>query len=95
MILDFILAGLIFYLTFPLLTGYNAAQYGLSFKWWFVTGLFFPIISYFVLVIVILWDERKTRKSRLTRRERMISSQLVDELMMGANHHTTSSKEKI
>jgi len=81
MIVDAILVGLIFYFTFPLLTGYCAVQYGRSFKVWFAIGCVLPIISFFILMIIISWDEKTTPQHKLTRREQVESDQLVDKLI--------------
>lgn len=81
MIVDIILAGILFYLMFPTITGYAAHNYGRSFWLWFTIGLFLPVISYLVLVAMIFWDERKTSEPRLTRRERVNSDKLVKGLL--------------
>ncbi|MEM9894980.1 MAG: hypothetical protein AAF789_01305 [Bacteroidota bacterium] len=77
MIVDAILVGLAFYLVFPLLAGYSAYHYGRSFKLWFVIGCFLPIISFLILSMLIVWDEKTTPRSKLSRRERMESEELV------------------
>ena len=81
MIVDAILVGLIFYFTFPLLTGYCAHQYGRSFGLWFAIGCLLPIISFFVLFLMILWDEKTTPNHKLNRRERVESDELVKGLV--------------
>lgn len=80
MIIDAIFVGLAFYFTFPLLSGYAAYQYGRSFKVWFLIGCVLPIISFIVLVALICWDEKTTPTHQLSRRERLESRQLVEEL---------------
>ncbi len=81
MIVDAIIVGLAFYFTFPLLTGYCAAQYGLSFKVWFGIGCVLPIISFFILMIIISFDEKTTPIHKLTRREKVESEELVKDLV--------------
>ncbi len=81
MIVDAIIVGLAFYFTFPLLTGYCAAQYGRSFKVWFGIGCALPIISFFILMVFIFWNEKTTPQHKLTRREKVESEELVKELV--------------
>lgn len=81
MIVDAILAGLIFYLMFPLLTGYCAEQYGRSFGIWFTFGCVLPIISFLILFSLISWNEKTTPRHKLTRREKVESGLLVEELI--------------
>ena len=81
MIVDAILVGLIFYFTFPLLTGYCALQYGRSFWLWFVIGCFLPIVSFLLIFILIYFDEKTTPLHRLSRRERVESEKLVSALL--------------
>ena len=81
MIVDAILVGLIFYFTFPLLTGYCALQYGRSFWLWFAIGCFLPIISFLFIFTLIYLDEKMTPSNRLSRREDMESEKLVKELV--------------
>ena len=83
MIVDAILVGLIFYFMFPLLTGYCAHQYGRSFGLWFAIGCLLPIISFFVLFLMISWDEKTTPTDQLNRRERVESDELVKGLVSG------------
>ncbi|NQZ79058.1 MAG: hypothetical protein HRT61_23515 [Ekhidna sp.] len=85
MIVDAILAGLIFYLMFPLLTGYCASQYGRSFGRWFAFGCVLPIISFFILFGLISWNEKATPRHKFTRRERKESEKLVAELLTNAS----------
>lgn len=92
MIIDAIFVGLAFYFTFPLLTGYGAYQYGRSFKLWFLIGCFLPIISYFILVAMIYWDEKTTPQHRLNRRERLESKEMVEELKEELNNPTVHKK---
>ena len=81
MIVDAIIVGLLFYFTFPLLTGYCAYQYGRSFGIWFAVGCVLPVISFFILFFMISWDEKMTPKHKLSRRERAESEELVKELV--------------
>ena len=92
MIVDAILAGLIFYLMFPLLTGYCARQYGRSFSRWFAFGCVLPIISFFILFFLISWNEKTTPGHRLNRREKAESEKLVEDLMHAVNE--TEEKER-
>ena len=88
MIVDAIIAGLVFYFTFPLLTGYCALQYGRSFGIWFAIGCVLPIVSFLILVALIYWDEKTTPVRRLNRRERMESEILVKDLVDNVNHES-------
>ncbi|MEM6644020.1 MAG: hypothetical protein AAF616_13650 [Bacteroidota bacterium] len=88
MIVDAILVGLIFYFSFPLLTGYCAMEYGRSFWVWFSIGSFLPIISFFVLAFLIFWDEKTTPSHKLNRREKLTSAEMVSELMNEMNRTT-------
>ena len=81
MIADALVAGVLFYFTFPLLTGYCAYQYGRSFGIWFAVGCVLPVISFFILFIMISWDEKTTPKHKLNRRERAASEELVKDLI--------------
>ncbi|MBC6409439.1 MAG: hypothetical protein GDA42_03125 [Ekhidna sp.] len=81
MIVDAVIVGLLFYFTFPLLTGYCAHQYGRSFVIWFTIGCIFPIVSFFILFFIISWDEKTTPKHKLSRRERVESEKLVKNLV--------------
>lgn len=95
MIVDAIIVGLAFYFTFPLLTGYCAAQYGRSFKVWFAIGCVLPIVSFFILMSMIVWDEKTTPNHKLTRRERDESQQLVDELISSVKDKDISEDHEI
>ena len=81
MIVDAILVGLIFYFTFPLLTGYCAYQYGRSFSVWFGIGCVLPVFSFFILFAMISWNEKTTPKDKLSRREQVEAERLVKGLM--------------
>ena len=91
MIVDAILAGLIFYLMFPLLTGYCASQYGRSFGRWFAFGCVLPIISFFILFSLISWNEKTTPQNKLTRREKAESEKLVADLVSEQNEEERMS----
>lgn len=80
MIVDAILAGLIFYLMFPLLTGYCARQYGRSFGRWFAIGCLLPAVSFFILFVLIAINEKTTPKNKLSLREKSASKKLLTEL---------------
>lgn len=94
MIVDAILVGLIFYFAFPLLTGYCAQQYGRSFARWFAIGCLLPIISFFILFLIISWDEKTTPIHKLSRREHMESQELVQDLMGDLGKPSLLQKEK-
>lgn len=81
MIIDAIFVGLAFYLTFPLLAGYAASQYGRSFWVWFLIGGLLPILSFILLVTLIVWDEKTTPTYKLSRRERAESDEMVQNLV--------------
>lgn len=83
MIVDVIIFGLIFYLMFPTLTGYCAYHYGRSFLTWFIIGCFLPIISFFVLLSMVMWNEKTTPRHKMSRREQVESDRLVEELLDG------------
>ena len=83
MIVDAILVGLIFYFTFPLLTGYCARQYGRSFGLWFAIGCFLPVVSFLLIFSLIYLDEKMTPANKLSKREKMESALLVKELTRG------------
>ena len=95
MIVDAILAGLVFYLMFPLLTGYCAGQYGRSFGIWFAFGCILPIISFFILFLLISWNEKTTPRTKLTRREKLVSNKLVEELVDSFKDKEEREKEEI
>ncbi len=95
MIVDAILAGLIFYLMFPLLTGYCAGQYGRSFGAWFALGCVLPIISFFILFFLISWNEKTTPSYKLNRREKVTSKKLVEELISSVKTQEEHKKEEI
>ncbi|MEM7549655.1 MAG: hypothetical protein AAF363_08270 [Bacteroidota bacterium] len=82
MIFDFLLLGLAFYLSFPLVAGYFAHSYGRSFWLWFAIGCFLPVISYGILLLAIHLDERKTKKDELSKGERAESERLVRNLIL-------------
>lgn len=86
MIVDAIIVGLMFYFTFPLLTGYCASQYGRSFGLWFGIGCALPIVSYIILFFLISWDEKTTPVDKLSRRERAESDKLVKGLVNEIDH---------
>ena len=81
MIVDVVVFGLIFYFMFPTLTGYCAYHYGRSFTSWFVIGTFLPIISFFVLISLVLWNEKTTPRHKMSRREKVESDRLVSGLL--------------
>ena len=95
MIVDAILVGLIFYFTFPLLTGYCAKQYGRSFALWFAIGCVFPIVSFLLLFMLIYWDEKTTPPNELSKRENYESELLVRGVLKNVNPKRTHSKPSL
>ena len=61
MIFDFLFVGIAFYLAIPGIAGYCAKSYGHSFWKWFILGMFFPIITHFILYFVIVNDIKKKK----------------------------------
>jgi len=94
MIVDAIFVGLIFYLTFPLLTGYCAFHYGRPFGVWFGIGCLLPVVSFIVLFFIISWDEKTTPKNKLSRRERAESEEIVKDLMDNLKEPQVTSRRK-
>lgn len=92
MIIDAIFVGLAFYFTFPLLSAYAAYQYGRSFKVWFLIGCVLPILSFILLVALIYWDEKTTPNHKLSRRERLESEQIVEDLKEELTNSPSSQK---
>ena len=84
MIIDAVLFGLAFYLIFPCLNAYCAANYGRSFKVWFAIGMVLPGISFILLVFILVLDEKSASK-RLSKREQMIANKMVGELISDSN----------
>lgn len=52
MLFDLLFYYSIFFISFPLVTGYYARSRGRSFFPWFFLGLFFPIVSQVILVLL-------------------------------------------
>ena len=94
MIVDAILVGLIFYFTFPLLTGYCARQYGRSFGLWFVIGCFLPVVSFLLIFSLIYLDEKMTPSNKLSKRERMESELLVRDLTKGIRNSGSGPRDE-
>ena len=93
MIVDAVLVGLIFYFTFPLLTGYCALQYGRSFWLWFAIGCVLPIVSFLLIFVLIYLDEKMTPSNKLSRREEVESENLVKQLVTALEESEDSQKE--
>jgi len=81
MLVDIVLAVLLFYFSIPLIAGYFAYSYGRSFWTWFLVSTFLPIITHFVLLMLVLWDERKVEQDKLNRRETAESERIVKQLI--------------
>ncbi|MGB3466331.1 MAG: hypothetical protein WBA74_13720 [Cyclobacteriaceae bacterium] len=62
MIFDFLFVAIAFYLAIPGVAGYCARSYGRPFWKWFFIGMFFPIVTHFILYILI---ERDIRQKKL------------------------------
>lgn len=92
MIIDAFFVGLAFYFTFPLLSGYAAYHYGRSFKAWFLIGCVLPIVSFILLVALIYWDEKTTPRHKLSRRERLESERIVEDLKKELSHARSNKK---
>ncbi|MEJ2005452.1 MAG: hypothetical protein P8X57_10905 [Cyclobacteriaceae bacterium] len=71
MIVDLLLAVVCFYFMIPLVAGYFAHSYGRSFWLWFGISTFLPIITHFILIALVYYDESRTRPDHLNRRERV------------------------
>ena len=69
MIFDFLFVGIAFYLAIPGVAGYCAKSYGRSFWKWFIIGMFFPIITHFVLYVYIVRDIKKKKLIALLKAE--------------------------
>ncbi len=81
MLFDLLLAALAVYFTVPLITGYSAYQYGRSFWLWFTLGTFLPILSFLILLLLIVIDEKFTSRDKLNLREKRESEELVTQLL--------------
>ncbi|MCC3159040.1 hypothetical protein LJ737_17485 [Hymenobacter sp. 15J16-1T3B] len=53
MLLDLLLAGVLALSLLPLLTGYCACSYGRSFWLWFALGWVLPLLSFYLLLLVL------------------------------------------
>ncbi|MCA6074493.1 hypothetical protein [Fulvivirga sedimenti] len=83
MLVDIVLAIVAFYLMIPLVAGYFAYSYGRSFWLWFAISTFLPVITHFILIALVYYDEETTAKTELNRRERAESERIVRELIEG------------
>lgn len=81
MLVDIVLAALAFYLSIPLIAGYFARCYGRSFWLWFVLGTFLPVITHFVLIALVYYDERRAGPNTLSKREAAEAERMVRELV--------------
>ena len=81
MLVDIVLAVIAFYFMIPLVAGYFAYCYGRSFWVWFIISTFLPVITHFILIALVYYDELATSEDKLNRRERAESERMVKELM--------------
>lgn len=81
MIVDLLLTVVAFYFMIPLVAGYFAYCYGRSFWLWFTISTFLPIITHFILIALVYYDESTTKADHLNRRERAESKRIVRELI--------------
>jgi uncharacterized membrane protein len=81
MIIDLLLTVVAFYFMIPLVAGYFAYCYGRSFWLWFTISTFLPIITHFILIALVFYDEKSTKADHLNRRERAESERIVKELI--------------
>ncbi len=95
MLVDIVLAVVAFYFSIPLIAGYFAYSYGRSFWLWFTISTFLPIITHFILFILVYMDERVTAKNKLNRRERAESDRLVKELIDSVPEVKNLPKKKV
>jgi len=80
MLIDVAILLLAFFLSIPTVLGYFATAYGKSFWRWFLIGLFFPIISYFVLLIILYFEEKKVKRElHMTLEENRMMTLLIKE----------------
>jgi len=80
MLIDVAILLLAFFLSIPTVLGYFATAYGKSFWRWFLIGLFFPIISYFVLLIILYFEEKKVKRElHMTLEENRMMNLLIKE----------------
>lgn len=82
MIVDFLLFGLLFYLSIPAVAGYVAHSYGRSFWLWFGISCFLPVITHVILYVLLSYDSRpKNSKSGLSTIEDKKMNTLIGEAM--------------
>lgn len=82
MIVDFLLFGLIFYLSIPAVAGYVASSYGRSFWLWFTISCFLPVITHVILYAVLSLDSKPKRsKNGLSTIEDKKMNSLIGEAM--------------
>ena len=81
MLVDIVLAVIVFYFMIPTVAGYFAHCYGRSFWLWFTISTFLPIITHFILIALVYHDEWNTSKDQLNRREKAESERLLKELL--------------
>ncbi|MFW5761274.1 MAG: hypothetical protein ACOCXH_09865 [Cyclobacteriaceae bacterium] len=80
MLIDVAILILAFFLSIPTVLGYFASAYGKNFWHWFAIGLFLPVISYFILLTILYFDERKVRRElQMSLEEDRMMSLLIEE----------------
>jgi hypothetical protein len=72
MLVDLILGGIFAMMWLPLVTGYCAYSYKRSFWLWFTLGCVFPIVSFFVLFVLIYRVERNPGNRLLEEARRIL-----------------------
>jgi uncharacterized membrane protein len=79
MLIDVAILILAFFLSIPTVLGYFASAYGKSFWRWFLIGLIFPIVSYFVLLAILYFEEQKVKKElQMTLEEDRLMTLLIE-----------------
>lgn len=80
MLIDVAILVLAFFLSIPTVLGYFASAYGKSFWRWFAIGIFLPVISYFMLLALLYYEERRVKKEfHMTLEEDRMMTSLIEE----------------
>lgn len=95
MFLDILFALFAFYLMIPFVAGYFAYSYGRSFWLWFCIASVLPVVSHFLLVFLIYWDEKNCPVHRLSRREEADMSKLIKKVFMEMENKRKAGQKKI
>ena len=94
MLVDLVLAVAAFYFMIPLVAGYFAHSYGRSFWLWFTISTFLPIITHFILIGLVYYDEHTTKPDSLNRREQAEADRLVKGLIESMPELQSGKNEK-